>query len=124
MNKPYLLSLSICLLVFNACLALREPLSQFNECQLESLNALEPDNRIESEAGVTETWNPNHPELRCAGVTVIKRTIESYGLHLPSYTNAPQLIFIVQGELYKYIFIFSVFISFNFQIGQFLIKKN
>ncbi|KAK7245365.1 hypothetical protein RIF29_40205 [Crotalaria pallida] len=69
-----------------------------NECQLDSINVLEPDNFIESEAGYTETWNPNHPELRCAGVAVIRRTINAKGLHLPSYVNFPELHFIVQGK--------------------------
>lgn len=72
--------------------------SQFNECQLDSINALEPDNRVESEAGLTETWDANHPELRCAGVSVLRRTINSNGLHLPSYVTYPELHFIEQGN--------------------------
>ncbi|KAK7267357.1 hypothetical protein RIF29_20027 [Crotalaria pallida] len=96
MAKPSLLYSSLCLLLFtSACLANTD---RFDECQLDRLNALEPDNRIESQAGIIETWNSNHPELRCAGVTIEKHIIEPEGLHLPSYTNYPQLIMIVQGE--------------------------
>ncbi|KAK7267358.1 hypothetical protein RIF29_20028 [Crotalaria pallida] len=96
MTKPFLLYSSLCLLLFtSACLANTDRLS---ECQLNRLNALEPDNRIETEAGTIETWNSNHPELRCAGVAIEKLIIEPEGLHLPSYTNYPQLIMIVQGE--------------------------
>ncbi|MCI16196.1 legumin B, partial [Trifolium medium] len=44
----------------------RSEFDRFNQCQLNNINALEPDHRVESEAGLTETWNPNHPELQCA----------------------------------------------------------
>ncbi|XP_019462301.1 PREDICTED: legumin type B-like isoform X2 [Lupinus angustifolius] len=98
MANPFLLSLSLCLVLLYTSACLGEGLDRFNECQLDRLNALEPDNRIESEGGVTETWNSNKPELRCAGVAFEKHTIEPKGLHLPSYTNYPQIIMIVQGE--------------------------
>lgn len=98
MGKPFLLSFSLCLVLFtSACLA-----EKFNECQLDSINALEPDSRVESEAGVIETWNSNRPELQCAGVTVIKHTIDPLGLHLPSYANYPQLTMILQGWLHLF----------------------
>ncbi|XP_058750738.1 legumin B-like [Vicia villosa] len=97
MAKHFLFSL--CLLLFtSACLAHHSELDRFNQCQLDSINALEPDHRVESEAGLTETWNPNHPELQCAGVSLIRRTIDPSGLHLPSYSPSPQLIFIIQGK--------------------------
>ncbi|CAK7346396.1 unnamed protein product [Dovyalis caffra] len=69
-----------------------------SQCQLDRLNALKPDNRIKSEAGVTESWDPNHDQFQCAGVAILRRTIEPNGLLLPSYSNAPQLIYIVQGR--------------------------
>ncbi|CAI8602977.1 unnamed protein product [Vicia faba] len=97
MAKHFLFS--FCLLLFTtACLAHHSELDRFNKCQLDSINALEPDHRVESEAGLTETWNPNHPELQCAGVSLIRRTIDPNGLHLPSYSPSPQLIFIIQGK--------------------------
>ncbi|XP_016183060.1 glycinin-like [Arachis ipaensis] len=95
---PFRLSLYVWLVFLtSACFGTRLEES-FNECQLDRLNALTPDNRIESQGGITETWNSNHPELRCAGVTLLKRTIFPNGFHLPSYANYPQLIFIAQGN--------------------------
>ncbi|CAI8583383.1 unnamed protein product [Vicia faba] len=97
MAKHFLFS--FCWLLFTtACLAHHSELDRFNKCQLDSINALEPDHRVESQAGLTETWNPNHPELQCAGVSLIRRTIDPNGLHLPSYSPSPQLIFIIQGK--------------------------
>ncbi|KAK2401803.1 hypothetical protein P8452_08443 [Trifolium repens] len=99
MGKSSLSLFSLSLLLFtSACLATRSEFDRFNQCQLDSINALEPDHRVESEAGLTETWNPNHPELQCAGVSLIRRTIDPNGLHLPSYSPSPQLIFIIQGK--------------------------
>nr|P05692.1 RecName: Full=Legumin J; Contains: RecName: Full=Legumin J alpha chain; AltName: Full=Legumin J acidic chain; Contains: RecName: Full=Legumin J beta chain; AltName: Full=Legumin J basic chain; Flags: Precursor [Pisum sativum]CAA30067.1 legumin [Pisum sativum] len=99
MSKPFLSLLSLSLLLFaSACLATSSEFDRLNQCQLDSINALEPDHRVESEAGLTETWNPNHPELKCAGVSLIRRTIDPNGLHLPSFSPSPQLIFIIQGK--------------------------
>ncbi|CAJ2627896.1 unnamed protein product [Trifolium pratense] len=99
MGKSSLSLLSLSLLLFtSACFATRSEFNRFNQCQLDSINALEPDHRVESEAGLTETWNPTHPELQCAGVSLIRRTIDPNGLHLPSYSPSPQLIFIIQGK--------------------------
>ncbi|XP_061360402.1 glycinin G4-like [Gastrolobium bilobum] len=96
MAKPFLLSLSLCFLFFtSSCFALFHKL---NECQLDKINALEPDNRVESEGGSIETWSSKHRELQCAGVVVVKRTLNPRGLHLPSYTPAPQLVLIAEGE--------------------------
>ncbi|AES60937.1 putative 11-S seed storage protein, plant [Medicago truncatula] len=97
MRKFSLSLLSLSLLLFT-CLATRSEYERFNQCQLNNINALEPDHRVEHEAGLTETWNPNHPELQCAGVSLIRRTIDPNGLHLPSYSPSPQLIFIIQGK--------------------------
>ncbi|KAM7278877.1 hypothetical protein ACFE04_006011 [Oxalis oulophora] len=69
-----------------------------NECQLESLNAREPDETIKVEAGTIERWNPNNDQFRCAGVAVVRKTIERNGLLLPEYTNADQLFYVVQGS--------------------------
>ncbi|GAU50916.1 hypothetical protein TSUD_411160 [Trifolium subterraneum] len=99
MSKHFLSLISFSLLLFTS-LAIRDrpEFDRFNQCQLDNINALEPDHRVESEAGLTETWNPNHPELQCAGVSLIKRTIDPNGLHLPSFSPSPQLIFIIQGK--------------------------
>ncbi|CAK8571775.1 unnamed protein product [Lathyrus sativus] len=99
MSKPFLSLLSLSLLLFaSACLATHSEFDRLNQCQLDNINALEPDHRVESEAGLTETWNPNNPELKCAGVSLIRRTIDPNGLHLPSFSPSPQLIFIIQGK--------------------------
>ena len=60
MAKSIFLYTSLCLLVlFNGCLAQRSwQQQQFNQCQLDRLNALEPNNRIEAEAGVISLGTP------------------------------------------------------------------
>ncbi|KAL5561905.1 hypothetical protein UlMin_031652 [Ulmus minor] len=103
MVRPLFLSLSLCLfLLINSSLARQqfqhEQQSQQNQCQFDRLEAREPDNRIRSEAGEIETWNPNRDQFRCAGVAIVRHTIEPNGLHLPSYTNAPQLAYVVRGR--------------------------
>ncbi|XP_004289945.1 PREDICTED: legumin type B-like [Fragaria vesca subsp. vesca] len=101
MAKPIALAFSLCLLVlFQSCLAAHQQFqsSQRNECQLDQLQAREPDNRIETEAGRIESWDYNQDDFQCAGVAVQRITIERNGLHLPSYSHAPQLTYIVQGN--------------------------
>lgn len=99
MAKLLALSLSLCFLLFSCSLALREQQPQLqNECQLERLSALEPDNRIESEGGIIETWNPNNKQFRCAGVALSRSTLQRNALRRPFYSNAPQEIFIQQGN--------------------------
>uniref|UniRef100_A0A7N0UYF6 Cupin type-1 domain-containing protein n=1 Tax=Kalanchoe fedtschenkoi TaxID=63787 RepID=A0A7N0UYF6_KALFE len=68
------------------------------ECQIQRLQALEPTNQIRAEAGSTDIWNHNEEQLKCAGATVIRHTIEPQGLLLPSYSNAPQLVYVIQGK--------------------------
>ena len=107
MANPLLLFFSLSfLLLFHGSLARHQSQQQQqrNQCQLDSLQAREPDNRIEAEAGQIESWNPNHDEFQCAGVAVSRYTIEQNGLHLPSYSNAPLLIHIIKGP---YIYISS-----------------
>ncbi|KAM5563479.1 prunin 1 Pru du 6-like [Rosa sericea] len=101
MAKHLALAFSLCLLVlFHGCLARRQQSqsSQQNECQLNQIQAREPDNRIETEAGRIESWDYNQDDLQCAGVAVQRITIERNGLHLPSYTNTPRLVYVVQGR--------------------------
>ena len=102
MAKPILLYTSLCLLVlFNGCLATQTSMQQkqFNQCQLDRLDALKPNHRIEAEAGVIESWDPNDNQFQCVGVAVVRRTIEPNGLLLPQYASAPQLIYIERGIL-------------------------
>ncbi|GAU11658.1 hypothetical protein TSUD_334710 [Trifolium subterraneum] len=100
MAKLLALSISLCFLLFGSCFAFRGQQPQQNECQLEHLNPLEPDNRVESEGGLIETWNPNNRQFRCAGFALSRATIQRNSLRRPYYSNAPQEIFIQQGNGY------------------------
>lgn len=86
------LSLSLLLLV-HGCLAFQ----QKNECQIQRIDAVEPRQRVESEAGFTEFFDTNDQQFQCAGVEVIRHQIEPQGLLLPSYVNAPILFYVEQG---------------------------
>ncbi|KAG5055384.1 hypothetical protein GLYMA_03G163533v4 [Glycine max] len=91
---------SLCFLLFSGCcfaFSSREQPQQ-NECQIQKLNALKPDNRIESEGGLIETWNPNNKPFQCAGVALSRCTLNRNALRRPSYTNGPQEIYIQQGK--------------------------
>lgn len=100
-----LVSLSLCLavliqggLAISSRTRVEESYRRQSICQLNRLEALKPDTVIQAEAGKTETWNPSHEQFQCAGVAVLRRTIEPKGLHLPSYTTAPKLIYVVRGR--------------------------
>ncbi|KAG0490356.1 hypothetical protein HPP92_007219 [Vanilla planifolia] len=68
------------------------------ECRIERLHALHPRQRLESEAGVTEYFDDNDQQLICAGVTVIRRTLRPRGLILPTFSNSPGLVYILEGS--------------------------
>ncbi|KAL4588065.1 hypothetical protein LXL04_000944 [Taraxacum kok-saghyz] len=86
------LSLSL-LLLAHSCLAFQ----QQNECNIQRINAVEPRQRVESEAGFTEFFDSNDQQFQCAGVDVIRHEIQPQGLLLPSYTNAPILFYVEKG---------------------------
>lgn len=67
------------------------------EWRLERLEAIEPSRRIQAEAGVTEYWDPNEEQFQLAGVAAYRTTIEPRGLVLPYYSNAPRLVYVIQG---------------------------
>lgn len=98
MAKLFVFSLCL-LLIINSSLGTHQQFQQQNECQFNQLQSQEPDNQIQSEAGLTESWNPNDQQFQCAGVAMVRRTIQPNGLHLPSFLNSPQLIYIAQGNL-------------------------
>ncbi|KAF5741849.1 legumin family protein [Tripterygium wilfordii] len=94
-----LLPLSLCFLVFfTGCLARQQWQQTQNQCQLDRIQALEPNNRVECEAGRIESWDPSHDQFQCAGVAVVRRKIEPNGLLLPHFSNSPQLIYIIKGR--------------------------
>ncbi|KAL6629603.1 hypothetical protein ACP70R_029368 [Stipagrostis hirtigluma subsp. patula] len=70
----------------------------FRGCRFDRLQPFEPLRRIRSEAGVTEYFDDNNEQFRCAGVSVIRRVIEPQGLLVPRYSNAPGLVYIIQGS--------------------------
>lgn len=109
------LSLSFCLLFLShVCLAQLEQQQRMTfqgqgqqsrprlrartECNINRITAQEPNRRFESEAGITEFWDRSE-ELECAGVEAFRKIIQPRGLLLPYYTNAPQLVYVLQGNL-------------------------
>lgn len=54
---------------------------------------------MKSEAGITDYFDEDNEQFRCAGVSAIRRVIEPNGLLLPSFSNAPRLIYIVKGMM-------------------------
>ncbi|CAK9169997.1 unnamed protein product [Ilex paraguariensis] len=86
------------LLLFHGCIARQRGQQQQSECQIQRLTALEPREYVQAEAGVTELWDSRNEQLQCAGVSVIRHTIQPRGLLLPSYTNSPLLVYIVEGR--------------------------
>ncbi|KAK9991806.1 hypothetical protein SO802_026791 [Lithocarpus litseifolius] len=103
MAYSYLLSLSICVLVLHGCFAQIEQVTRRTrlphqhrfqtECRLDNLNAQEPSERIESEAGFTEYWDQNDDQFQCAGVALLRHTIQRKGIQgavLPGCPNTYQ----------------------------------
>ncbi|TYI61514.1 hypothetical protein E1A91_D10G177300v1 [Gossypium mustelinum] len=111
-----LLSFSVCLLVlFHGCCAQIDLVTNHHQdppwgqpqqpqprhqsqCQLQNLNALQPKHRFRSEAGETEFWDQNEDQFQCAGVAFLRHKIQRKGLLLPSFTSAPMLFYVEQGE--------------------------
>ncbi|KAK9087671.1 hypothetical protein Syun_030065 [Stephania yunnanensis] len=56
---------------------------QPNRCQIQRIQARQPQQRFESEGGVTEIWFQNNDEFRCAGVVLIRQTIKPNSFDLP-----------------------------------------
>ncbi|XP_057722509.1 arachin Ahy-3 [Arachis stenosperma] len=100
MAKLLALSVCFCFLVLGASSVTFRQQGEENECQFQRLNAQRPDNRIESEGGYIETWNPNNQEFQCAGVALSRFVLRRNALRRPFYSNAPQEIFIYQGSGY------------------------
>ncbi|KAA8539015.1 hypothetical protein F0562_025707 [Nyssa sinensis] len=99
MANSSLLSITLCLLFLcNICLSDRQSWQQQSECQIQNLNPLEAARRIQHEAGVTEVWDQNNDQIECAGVAVTRHVIEPRGLLLPSFNNAPMLVYVIQGQ--------------------------
>ncbi|GAY60725.1 glutelin type-A 1 [Citrus sinensis] len=109
-----LLCFGLCFLVlFNICFAQIEQVTGITsegkqqrqrqqrfqtQCNIQNLNALEPRQKVESEAGVTEFWDQNNEQLQCANVAVFRHRIQQRGLLVPAYTNTPEIFYVVQGK--------------------------
>nr|AIO11048.1 11S globulin [Murraya paniculata] len=114
MASSSLLCFGLCFLVlFNACFAQIEQVTGITreerqqrqqrqrfqtQCNFQNLNALEPQQKVESEAGVTEFWDQNNEQLQCANVAVFRHRIQQRGLLVPAYTNTPEIFYVVQGS--------------------------
>jgi Cupin len=112
MATHYALSFSLCMLVlFHGCVAqfdvgwqsawrsLRGSWAGQRACHFDRLDALEPSRHVQSQAGVTDFYEESNEQLRCAGLSALRRTIEPRGLLLPIFSNAPSLFYIVQGQV-------------------------
>ncbi|KAJ1691696.1 hypothetical protein LUZ63_015851 [Rhynchospora breviuscula] len=67
-------------------------------CRFDRLQALNPTQRMQFEAGVTEYFEWNSEMMQCSGVSASRHILEPRGLLLPHYNNAPSLMYIVQGR--------------------------
>ncbi|CAA3011204.1 legumin A-like [Olea europaea subsp. europaea] len=94
MAKICLLSLSLVLL-FSLSFAQQQLKGQ---CQIQKINALQPQYKIQSEGGVTESYDYNDDQFQCAGAAFLRHTIYRRSLLLPSYTSSPLLAYAVKGS--------------------------
>ncbi|CAN8306348.1 unnamed protein product [Cochlearia groenlandica] len=98
MQKLTLLFVAVSLLLFfNGNEARQQELPLQQACHFSKINSLEPAHVTKFEAGRMEVWDHTSPELRCAGVTVARVTLESNSIFLPSLFTSPALAYVVQG---------------------------
>ncbi|KAL9304929.1 12S seed storage protein CRD [Arabidopsis thaliana] len=69
-----------------------------NACHFSQINSLAPAQATKFEAGQMEVWDHMSPELRCAGVTVARITLQPNSIFLPAFFSPPALAYVVQGE--------------------------
>ena len=110
LSSPNLCYLALCIaLLFHGCLAQtyleqspfraeQRRMTGQSSCRLENLRPQDAHRRVKSEAGLSEFWNNADQQFDCAGVAVVRNTIESRGLLLPEFSNSPRLVYIVQGK--------------------------
>ncbi|KAJ4967778.1 hypothetical protein NE237_014479 [Protea cynaroides] len=73
-------------------------LRQARQCRLHQISANQPDQRIESEGGVTEFWDEYDDQFQCTGVAAMRNIIRPNSLSLPNYSPAPRLVYIQEGR--------------------------
>lgn len=68
-------------------------------CRFDRLDlvALEPLQKVQSEAGFVEYYDESSEQLRCAGVFPIRLRVDPRGLVTPRSSNTHSLVYIVQG---------------------------
>ncbi|CAA0823199.1 12S seed storage protein CRA1 [Striga hermonthica] len=92
------LSLLTYLLLAGSILATHQASWQQGRCQISRINAEEPSYTLRSEGGLTESWDHNSDEFRCAGGSLHRHRIQARGLMLPAYHNAPVIAYVVKGR--------------------------
>ncbi|XP_020531100.1 11S globulin seed storage protein 2 [Amborella trichopoda] len=89
-------------------------LSDAQQCRMNRISGIRPTRVIRSEGGITELWDEDRDEFQCAGVAATRNTLNPNSLYLPSFSSAPQIVYIERGpfvshsSLYIYIYIFSL----------------
>ncbi|KAI3859208.1 hypothetical protein MKX03_034612 [Papaver bracteatum] len=73
-------------------------LQEARQCRIQQLTASQPNQRIESEGGVTELWNEYEDQFQCAGVAPMRNVIQPNSLSLPNFSPSPRLVYIQQGQ--------------------------
>ncbi|KAL6845196.1 hypothetical protein ACP4OV_024691 [Aristida adscensionis] len=68
------------------------------ECSFDRLRAAEPIRSVRSQGGTTDFYDVANELFQCTGVSIVRRVVEPKGLLLPHYTNAPTLVYIIQGR--------------------------
>nr|CAA64792.1 legumin [Metasequoia glyptostroboides] len=77
----------------------RRQQQQQRSCRGQHLRAQQPYETIRSEAGtIALSTRQDNDELDCAGVEIIRETIERDGLSVPRFHNTPQIVYVVEGE--------------------------
>ncbi|KAI3861978.1 hypothetical protein MKW98_018261, partial [Papaver atlanticum] len=74
----------------------QERLQEARQCRIQQLTASQPNQRIESEGGVTELWNEYEDQFQCAGVAPMRNIIQPNSLSLPNFSPSPRLVYIQQ----------------------------
>ncbi|OVA02410.1 11-S seed storage protein [Macleaya cordata] len=105
-KKPLLLLIILAyFLIISVVVAQRETspsqqtrLQEARQCRLQRLTATQPNQRIQSEGGVTELWNEFEDQFQCAGVAAMRNIIQPNSLSLPNFSPSPRLVYIEQGQ--------------------------
>ncbi|XP_071905739.1 11S globulin-like [Coffea arabica] len=108
------------LCLFHGCFSQQQ--QQQGRCRILRINPQQPSGKIKAEAGVTEFYDHNDVQFQCVGVAVLRHTIKPRGFLLPSYTNAPLLVYVARGRFHA-IYFSTIHVQLRFQdrhqkIGQ------